>query len=71
MKKKVDRIIAVKIGILNIGNGGIRLEISFRNFLYNVVEIKIRDTAGKRKRNKRLILTLNIILYYKGTLNLY
>jgi hypothetical protein len=70
MKRKVDRIVTVKINILNIGNGGVRSEINPRNSLYDVVEIKTRDTAGKRKRNKKLTLTLNIILYCKNTLNL-
>jgi hypothetical protein len=71
MEGEVNKVITVRIGILSIGNGGIRSEIDFRNFLCDVVEIKTRGTAGKKKRNKRLILTLNVILYCKDILSLY
>lgn len=71
MEREVDKIIAVRISILSIGNGGVRSEIGFKDFLCNVVEIKTRNTIGKRKRNKRLTLILSIILYCKDTLSLY
>jgi hypothetical protein len=70
IEEKVDKVITVKISILNVGNGEVRSEIDFKDSLYNVVEVKTRDTAEKRRRNKRLILTLNVILYCKGTLSL-
>jgi hypothetical protein len=74
IEREVDKVVTVRISILNIGDdgldGGVRSEIDPKDSLRDVVEIKICNTAGKRKRNKRLTLILSIILYYRGILNL-